>query len=214
MKRRDDLLKGPMEKAIEAVEKGEKKEEAIRQIKELYDDFHPLHDRYSEWCTSLLTFIGEHLGEEAVLKATERLMDEIYTERFRQLKNLDYRSLVEAFVRMHRSHYSQFHVEEDEEKTIITITGCGCGGRMMKEGKYDNTNRHPVMWGTTKKAYPWSYHKKGMPYYCIHSYVMNDIFQKVGVPVETKYGFQYDHGGNPIDDPCTYTIYKKRKGAQ
>jgi len=37
----------------------------------------------------------EHLGEEAVLKATQRLMDEIYTERFNQLKNLDHPGLVE-----------------------------------------------------------------------------------------------------------------------
>src|SRR4030042_4357638 len=118
MKRRDDLLKGPMEKAIEAVEKGEKKEEAIRRIKELYEDFHPLHDRYSEGCSLLLTFIGTHLGEEAVLKATQLLMDEIYTERFNEMKKLNYQSLVEAFVRMHRSHYSQFHVDEDEEKTV------------------------------------------------------------------------------------------------
>ncbi|MBP1724331.1 MAG: hypothetical protein H6Q44_2036, partial [Deltaproteobacteria bacterium] len=94
MKRRDDLLKGPKEKALEAVRKGDK-EGARRQIQELYEDFHPLHDRYSEWCSSLLTFIGEHLGEEAVLKATQRLMDEIYTERFNQLKNLDHPGLVE-----------------------------------------------------------------------------------------------------------------------
>lgn len=208
MKRRNDLLKGPKEKAIEAVKKGER-EEAIRWINELYEDFHPLHDRYSEWCASLLTFIGKNLGEETVLKATQQLMSEIYTERFNQLKSLDHESLVKAFVRMHRSHYSQFHVEEYEEKTIITINGCGCGGRMMKEGKYDNTDRHPVMWGTTKKGYPWSFNKQGMPYYCIHSYVMNDIFRKVGIPIETKYGFQYDREGNPVDDPCTYTIYKK-----
>lgn len=43
---------------------------------------------------------------------------------------------------------------------------------------------------------------------------MNEIFQKVGIPVETHYGFQYDNEGNPIDDPCTYTIYKKRKAAR
>jgi hypothetical protein len=40
---------------------------------------------------------------------------------------------------------------------------------------------------------------------------MNDIFQKAKIPVETPYGFQYDRGDNPIDDPCTYTIYRRRK---
>jgi len=43
MIRRDDLLVGPKEKAIEAVKAGNK-EEAIRYIQELYEEFRPLHD--------------------------------------------------------------------------------------------------------------------------------------------------------------------------
>lgn len=47
MKRRDDLLQGPKDKAIEAIKKGNK-EEAIRCAQELYEDFYPLHGRYGE----------------------------------------------------------------------------------------------------------------------------------------------------------------------
>jgi len=71
----------------------------------------------------------------------------------------------------------------------------------MKEGKYDNTTAIRSC-GDDPKGLPWSYDKKGMPYYCIHSFVMNDIFKKVGVPVETKYGFQYDPTGIPSMTPA------------
>lgn len=207
-KRRDDLLKGPKEKAIEAIKAG-RTEEAIKFVKELAEDSHPVHDRMSEWSNALLTYIGDKLGEEAVLDATRRLMNEIYSDRFEQLRKLSHEEIVQWNVRSARTHFSKFYVEEDDEKTALVITNCGAGGRLMKEGKYDISDRYPINWGTTKKAYPWSYNTVGMPWYCVHMYVWEEICQKAGLKMRNQWGFQYDKDGNPIDDPCRYVVYKK-----
>lgn len=206
--KREDLLKGPKEKAIEAIQAG-KTEEAIKFVEELAEDSHLLHDRMSEWSNALMTYIGNKLGEEAVLDATRTLMNEIYSDRFDQLSKIPHEEIVRWNVRSARTHFSKFYVEEDDEKTSVVITNCGAGGRLMKEGKYDTSHRHPVHWGTTKKAYPWSYYKVGMPWYCVHMYVWEEICQKAGLKMKNQFGFQYDKDGNPIDDPCRYIIYKK-----
>jgi len=53
-------------------------------------------------------------------------------------------------------------------------------------------------------AYPWSWGRKGVPYYCCHCYLMHDI-----IPIEIR--------GSPCEslirengkDPCIYYYYKK-----
>ena len=78
---RDDLLVGPKEQAIAAIESG-RKEDAIRYVEELYREFQPLHDRYIEWIQFLLGFIAEKLGEETVEEALRGIVTEIYKDRW------------------------------------------------------------------------------------------------------------------------------------
>ena len=80
-RRRDDLVIGPKEKAIEAVRAGNK-EEAIKNIETLYEEFRPLHDRYGDWIQILLSFIAEKLGEEAIEEAIRRITYEVYKEKW------------------------------------------------------------------------------------------------------------------------------------
>jgi len=84
---------------------------------------------------------------------------------------------------------------------------------MMKEGKFDNTNRHPMTGGTTKRAYSWSCNKVGMPYYCVHAPLMFDILPKEWAwdMIDYQYGRQFDDDGNPVKEKCKLTLYKKPK---
>ena len=159
MIRRDDLLVGPKEKAIEAVKAGNK-EEAIRYIQELYEEFRPLHDRYSEWAQSLLSFIAEKLGEEAVEEALKRIFLDVYKDRWGKMKNMSHEEIVKMWCQLWRSHYSDFYVEEDEEKTVFVVSYCNSGGRIQKEGKARGRR--------TSKPYPWSFNQAGVSYYCCH----------------------------------------------
>ena len=207
MKEKTVPPKSPREKAIEAIKAG-KKEEAIQHVEDLYNSFKPLHDRYADMVSLLLIYVGKKLGEEAVYEATRFFMDEIYPPVIGKMGGLGYQQLLEAVCRMHVAHYTQFHLVEDDEKMTVTITGCRSGGgRLLGEGLPPLAKKE----GITKKAWPWSFNRVGFPYYCVHAGPLNDIFKAAGVPVEIKWGRQYDEKGNQIDEPCRYVIYKKKK---
>ncbi len=202
MKRRDDLLQGPKEKAVEALNQDEKTE-ALKYIHELYEEFRPLHDRYVEIVNSLLTFIGKKLGEEAVAEATQYYVGQTATSMFTRMKTLNHEQLVSALVDLHRKHYNGFYVEENDEKTVITVLECNVGARLLKDRIVTQQEG-----GLTKKAWHWSFNRAGVPYYCIHAHVFNNIFKRLGVPVVVEWGKQYDDKGKTTGEPCRYIIRK------
>lgn len=202
MKRRDELLQGPKEKAVEAIKQG-KKEEALKYLNEAYEEFRPIHDRYVDSINSLLTFAREKLGEEAVAEAAQYYVEETVTPIFNKMKTMNHEQLVSALAGLHRKHYSGFHVEEYDDKTVITLTECNVGARLLKDGVAQRTG------GRTQKAYQWSFDRAGVPYYCIHAHVFNNLFKKMGIPIVVDWGKQYDDAGKPTGEPCHYTIYKK-----
>ena len=84
---------------------------------------------------------------------------------------------------------------------------CGSGGRMRRGDPVDNTPSRlgpPYNFGVTRKAYPWSWNRKNVPYYCIHC-AINEI-----LPIEW--------GGYPLwvtgytedaSKPCYWHFYKE-----
>ena len=199
--RRDDLLIGTKEKAIEAVKAG-KKEEAIKYIELLSKEYQPLHDRYGDWIQILLTFIAERLGEEAIEEAFRTITLEIYKDRWVSLwKNMSSEEIIEMLCQVQRSHYNDFYVEEDDEKFVIVTPYCGSGGRIQKSGRG----------GSTKKAYPWSFDEKGVIYYCCHESVFNTVFEEIGLDsVKYEYSPQFDKEGKPTGGACRWLVYKKK----
>jgi len=202
MVRRDDLLIGPKERAIEAVHKGDK-EKALASINALSEDFRPLHDRYVEWINLLLSYICKKNGEEAVNEAMEQLVVTIYRSRFEKMVGMRYEDLIKTLVSLHRQHYQILHIDEGDEKTVITIDECNVGGLLMKMGldrKYD---------ALTSKAYSWAFNREGVPYYCIHAAYFNKLFTELGIPVKVDWARQYDGEGKPTGKTCIYTVYRK-----
>ena len=100
----------------------------------------------------------------------------------------------------------EIDIIEDENRISIKMDPCGSGGRMRRGDPVDHTPSRlgpPYNFGVTRKAYPWSWGKKNVPYYCIHC-AINEI-----LPIEW--------GGYPLwvtgytDDasnPCYWHFYK------
>lgn len=197
--RRDDLLISPKEKAIEAVKAGNK-EKALQYIEELYEMFHATHDRVGDWMVLLLTLIGEKLGEDAVEEALRGGAHEIYSDRWvDNFRTMSAEAIVGSLCLVHKTHYSDYYVEEDDEKFVIVISYCGSGGRMQKQKRG----------GNTQKAYPWSYDQKGVNYYCCHESVFSMVFRELKFDkIKFEFGKQFDEEGNPTGEPCRYIIYK------
>lgn len=201
MIRRDDFLMGPRERAIEAVKDGEVKE-ALRFLDDVYEQFHRLYDLYCNHISMLQGTLAEIEGNNWFETFDRSSVFEAFRPRFEGWKELSVEERVEAVCNSHRAHYSEFHVEEDEEKFVVVITGCNAGGRLIRDGIAKRQN------AITKKAYPWSLNRTGFPYYCAHATFFNELWKELGIAAQLQWGRQYDDQGNKIDEPCKYIIYK------
>ena len=129
-----------MEKAIDAINAGNN-DDALRYIQDMSKNWMVLHDRYVAWGQILLNFIAVRLGEDAVLEAHKAITDYVYGPMFGKWNAQSHEEIVANFVRMSDPHQHKYHVEEDEEKTVITLDLCGSGGRAKKEGVFKKIRR-------------------------------------------------------------------------
>jgi len=94
-----------------------------------------------------------------------------------------------------RSHFSDFTVVEEPDRYVVRCDPCGSGGRLRRTKSV----------GTTKKAYPWSWGKSGIPYYCTHCCVAWEI-----IPTELRgYPIRINLVTDRPEDPCIQLFYKK-----
>ncbi len=94
-----------------------------------------------------------------------------------------------------RRHDANFTVTEEPDRYVVTYDPCGGGGRLRRTRSV----------GTTKKAYPWSWGKAGVPYYCCHCCIEFEIMaiEHRGYPVKVILV------GEKPEDPCVHLFYKK-----
>jgi hypothetical protein len=200
MRRRDNFTIGPKEKLIEAIRSG-KTEEALKHVDELYEMFRGMHDGFVNTISLMHGKLAEVNGEEWLEKFTRDRLSR-WRSIFQTMKNMSPEERVKVTCDIHRPMYSDFHVEEDDEKLAVVITGCNNGGRLIRDGIAKQQN------ALTKKAYPWCFNKEGVPYYCIHAAIFDEIFKELGLKIEVQWGKQYDDEGKQVDEPCKYVIYK------
>lgn len=201
MARRDDFLIGPKEKAVEALKAG-KTEEALGHLNDVYEQFHALHDAYSNDISMLEGTLAQTQGNRWYEAFERKKVLGLLGPKYQRYKDMSVEQRVEAICNSMRAHYSEFYVEEDDEKFVVKITGCGAGGRLVRDGVAKRQN------AITKKAYPWSFNRVGFPYYCAHAYFLNELFKEIGLTIKVEYGRQYDDKGNKIDEPCKYIVHK------
>jgi hypothetical protein len=94
-----------------------------------------------------------------------------------------------------RRHYADFTVSEEPERFVVRCDPGGSGGRLRRTRNV----------GATKKAYPWSWGKIGVPYYCIHCCLQWEI-----IPTELRgYPIRVTLPGGSPEDPCVHLFYKR-----
>jgi hypothetical protein len=199
--KRDDFLKGPKEKAVEAIKAG-RTEEALGYLGDVYEQFHKLHDAYCNHLSLLQGTLIETQGDKWYEAFDRKTVFELFYSKYERWRRMTPEQRVEDICNSHRAHYSEFHIEEDDEKFVVVITGCGAGGRLVRDGVAKRQN------AVTKRAYPWSFNKVGFPYYCSHGYFLNELWKELGIKAELQWGRQYDDQRNQIDEPCKYVMYK------
>ena len=115
-------------------------------------------------------------------------------------KAKDFRHRVKILAAGLRGHLQPMKIEEDDKKVCITMTPCGSGERLFKEGGYGP----PKNFSLVKKPQPMTFGKPNCPIYCTHEPMLEIL------PIEW--------GGYPIwacfppegiaTGGCRFCIYK------
>ena len=125
------------------------------------------------WITSLLTFVGEELGEEAVERALRKTGEEFV--RPRRDTGVDWATLPAAarakvIARAMLGNMGEVEVDEDDEKIILSFR-CGSGGKLIDDGRYEG--EHAYL--TLREQAGRTFMRDELPVYCAHCSVNNEI---------------------------------------
>jgi hypothetical protein len=166
------------------------------------DQWRSLKDYSINWITSLLTFIGEELGEEAVEQALRKTGDEFV--RPRRETGTDWGSLpasvrAKFIARAMVSNMGSVDVDEDDEKIVLSFR-CGTGGRLIDEGRYEGDPAYLTLREKSGRTFM----RDELPVYCAHCSVNNEM-QPVewgGAPTSIE------HPPERKGEACVHHIYK------
>jgi hypothetical protein len=161
-----------------------------------------LKDYSINWVTSLLTFVGEELGEEAVERALRKTGEEFV--RPRRDTGTDWGSLpasarAKVIARAMVSNMGEVEVAEDDEKIILSFR-CGTGGKLIDEGRYEGDDGYL----TLRERAGRTFMRDELPVYCAHCSVNNEI-QPVewgGAPTTIE------HPPERKGEACVHHVYK------
>jgi hypothetical protein len=149
---------------------------------------------------NLVNSVGDYLKYFFSILPEEKL-EEILRERYfpTAKRNVEAKASVEkimlGFIRYQRANNSAVTIKDEPDRYVVTYNPCGSGGFLIK-------NRSELK---LEKAYPWSWSKQGVNYYCLHCCIAWEI-----IPTELR-GFPlYIHlPPEHPDAPCVQLHYKK-----
>jgi hypothetical protein len=177
-------------------------EAAEHHLDTAVDRWRSLQDYSINWITSLLTFIGEELGEEAVERALRRTGEEFV--RPRRTGDVAWEDLpaevrAKVIVRAMVANLGECEVTEDDEKFVLSFR-CGSGGRMIDEGRYEGEHAYLTL---TEKGGR-TFQRDALPVYCAHCSVNNEMqpLEWGGVPTSIEYPPERP------GEPCVHHVYK------
>jgi hypothetical protein len=172
----------------------------------------PIHDLYGDMAASMLTFIAQELGEEAVERAWRHVGEDVWRPFLEQFRaGGDTAGLAQAFAYSLISHRYDFEAVEHDDRWSFEVGYCTSGERMVSEGKVagvaqDRPGHH--RFGATTHAHPWTLGLERFPYYDVHS----ALWMKL-LPAEWGWDVmdvEYEHN-DQLGEPTVarYVIYKQ-----
>ncbi|MFC2017264.1 hypothetical protein ACFLUD_02490 [Chloroflexota bacterium] len=148
--------------------------------------------------SQLVAFVNDTLtylarfGEEEILKVIRHRYDKRLKERLSQMSGLV--ETLQIFLEGQRAQFGNLSVVEEPDRYVMSQDPCGSIGKLWRTRSV----------GTTKQAYPWSWSKSGVPYYCVHCCAQEIIATELrGYPVVINLSPEKP------EDPCVRLFYKK-----
>jgi hypothetical protein len=189
------------DEAKDAIRNGDM-EWAVDRIDAAVERWRGLQDYSINWITSLLSFIGDELGEEAVERALRRTGEQYVRPRRageQEWASLPAEARAKAVARAMVANFGVCEVSEDDEKITLSFR-CGSGGRLIDEGRYDGDDAYLVL----RQRSPMTFSRDELPVYCAHCSVNNEI-----QPVEwTGYPTTVESPPTEKFGACVHHVYR------
>jgi hypothetical protein len=209
---RKELSSPVIKRIIKAIRRGEDRK-ALSLCDDLKEERILLHDFFADTCTALFTWVGSNLGEERLYDMFTFIFEQSAQRQIFDLLNMDIDRGLEATLLVRGGwvahscsgageHGGAFRLEEDDEKFTFIMDPCGSGGRLWRKGRYET----PYDFAVTSKAYPWTFNREGLPYYCVHCPFLNELLpmQYLGFPT-----WPVDPPTHAMDE-CRWYVYKDK----
>ena len=196
----DSMVTSAWDMAKRAVLAGDA-DEAARWIDIAVARTRSLQEYSINWITSLLSFVGRELGEDAVERALRTTGDEfVRPRRTGDWDAMPAGARAKVIARAMVANGGTCAVDEDDEKIVLTFQ-CGSGGALIDGGRYD-TEGGPYLTLTERSGR--TFMRDALPVYCAHCSVNNEM-QSVewgGAPGNVE------HPPTRPGEPCVHHIYK------
>ncbi|MDD5095833.1 MAG: hypothetical protein PHV74_15890, partial [Dehalococcoidia bacterium] len=183
------------------------KERASDLTIRLYNEAKRMHHLHLYWITSLMSYIGRHLGDEALEEAQKEFISVAMADgaKRRPQKRLEgterLRQAVQNYAERFRATFSPVTIDEDEEKFVLEMRPCGSGGHLIIEDSYENFGFLKI-----KRPQPMTYGQSDFPVYCTHGACAAMVQMESGT---------LDVFEDPSEElgkkPCKFYIYKDPK---
>ncbi len=171
--------------------KGGKGDEALDFLQYAYAASQRNNDGFVSWLEATLTYLSR-FGEEEVMKVCKEYFYPSTREFLANTHGVN--EVLQKCTASQRRHLASFTITEEPDRYVVKYDPCGSGGRLRRARSV----------GVTKKAYPWSWGKAGVPYYCTHCCVHWEI-----IPTELcGYPTKITLVGDRPEDPCIHLFYK------
>jgi hypothetical protein len=189
------------EQAKAALGEGDTKR-AAELIDRAVEQWSGLKDYSINWITSLLSFIGEELGEEAVERALRKTGDEFVKPRRdtgTEWDSLPASARAKVIARAMLGNMGEVEVEEDDEKIVLSFK-CGSGGKLIDDGRYQGDDAYLTLREQSGRTFM----RDSLWAYCAHCSVNNEIQPVEWGAAPTSVEYPPERPG----ERCVHHLYK------
>ena len=161
-----------------------------------------LKDYSINWITSLLTFITDELGEDAVERALRTTGDEFVRPRRdtgTSWSDLPASARAKVIARSMLGNMGAVEVAEDDEKITLSFR-CGSGGKLIDDGRYEGEHAY----ATLREPAARTFSRDELWVYCAHCSVNNEIQPVEWGEAPTSIEYPPTRAG----EPCVHHVYK------
>jgi hypothetical protein len=161
-----------------------------------------LKDYSINWITSLLTFIADELGEDAVERALRRTGDEFVRPRRdtgTRWGDLPASARAKVIARSMLGNMGEVEVDEDDEKITLSFR-CGSGGKLIEDGRYEGEHPYAILHERGGRTFS----RDALWVYCAHCSVNNEMQPVEWGETPTSIEYPPTRAG----ERCVHQVYK------